>query len=163
MLNKLYKTKWVTYCKKPFGGPEQVLEYIGRYTHRTAISNNRIVKMENGMVYFKWRDYKDANKNKTMNITANEFIRRFMMHILPSGFFRIRYFGFLASRLKKVMIGKCRKVLKAAPRPHNYYQNMGWQERLFKLTGLDILLCSKCKKGRMYNRQVIQPLRAAPT
>jgi hypothetical protein len=87
----------VVYAKRPFAGPAQVLEYVGRYTHRVAISNNRLVSMDNGKVRFRWKDYRDGNRQKNMTLDANEFIRRFLIHVLPDGFHRIRYFGFLGN------------------------------------------------------------------
>ncbi len=83
------------YAKRPFAGPAQVLDYVGRYTHRVAISNNRMLSMDNGKVGFRWKDYRDDNRQKLMTLDANEFIRRFLIHVLPDGFHRIRYFGFL--------------------------------------------------------------------
>ena len=99
LLNTLYAKKWITYCKRPFGGPKEVLEYLGRYTHRVAISNNRIKRIENEKVVFEYKDYRD-NKRKEMNLSPVEFIRRFMLHILPEGFFKIRYYGIISSRIK---------------------------------------------------------------
>src|SRR5437667_4243643 len=87
------KTEWVVYSKPPFGGPAQVLEYLGRYTHRVAISNDRLLKLEDGTVTFRFKDYKAGNAQKTMALTAEEFIRRFLLHALPSGFVRIRHYG----------------------------------------------------------------------
>jgi predicted Zn-ribbon and HTH transcriptional regulator len=106
----LYQKNWVTYCKPPFENAGKVVKYLGRYTHRVAISNNRLLKMENGYITFKWRDYADGNKSKEMTITALEFIRRFMMHILPSGFHKIRHFGILASKDKSARISLCKKL-----------------------------------------------------
>lgn len=111
LLNDLYSKKWITYCKRPFGGPEKVLEYLGRYTHRVAISNNRIKTMDDGKVVFELKDYRDNNKRKQMEITAVEFIRRFMLHILPENFYKIRYYGILSSRRKQKDIARCREIL----------------------------------------------------
>jgi hypothetical protein len=96
-LAPVWDTEWVVYTKRPFAGPAQVLEYVGRYTHRVAISNNRLVSMDNGKVRFRWKDYRDGNRQKNMTLDANEFIRRFLIHVLPDGFHRIRYFGFLGN------------------------------------------------------------------
>ena len=101
LLHKLYATQWVTYCKEPFGGPQQAFEYLGRYTHRVALSNDRIVNVQEGKVTFRWRDYQDNNQIKTMTLDAAEFIRRFLLHILPHRFYKIRYYGLLSSRNKK--------------------------------------------------------------
>jgi hypothetical protein len=92
---------WVVFAKRPFAGPAQVLDYVGRYTHRVAISNNRLVSMENGKVRFRWKDYRDGNRQKTMTLEADEFIRRFLIHVLPDGFHRIRYFGFSATTIER--------------------------------------------------------------
>jgi hypothetical protein len=95
-LAPLRKTEWVVYAKAPFAGPEEVLRYVAQYTHRVAISNNRLLDLEDGKVRFRWRDYRDNNRHKTMQLAAEEFIRRFLLHVLPEGFQRIRYYGFLA-------------------------------------------------------------------
>jgi len=109
-VDDLYSKDWVTYCKPPFEDASRVVKYLGRYTHRIAISNHRILKLEDGNVTFNWRDYRDGNKIKVMTITAEEFIRRFMLHILPSGFRKIRHFGILASRDKSLRLALCRRL-----------------------------------------------------
>ena len=108
---QLFSKEWVVYSKQPFGGPKQVLEYLGRYTHRVAISNNRIVGMENNTVSFSYKDRKNNDTTKTMALDANEFIRRFLLHSLPKKFMRIRHCGFLANRCKKGNLLKCRMIL----------------------------------------------------
>jgi hypothetical protein len=115
-LRTLQKCDWVVYAKPPFGGPEHVLKYLARYTHRVAISNGRLLSLEQGRVSFRWRDSKDNNRTKAMTLDAVEFIRRFLLHILPSGFVKIRHFGFLANRNRSVRLDLCRKHL-AAPVP----------------------------------------------
>lgn len=105
-----YNKEWVVYCKPPFKTAACVAEYLGRYTRCVAISNNRILKSENGQVTFKWRDYRDSSRWKEMAISAEEFIRRFLMHILPSGFMKIRHFGFLSSRGKQIKLQKCKQL-----------------------------------------------------
>jgi hypothetical protein len=110
---KLNKSDWVVYAKPPFGGPEHVLKYLARYTHRVAISNGRLVSSEQGRVSFRWRDSKDNNRSKTMTLDATEFIRRFLLHILPSGFVKIRHFGFLANRNRSIRLDLCRRQLEA--------------------------------------------------
>ncbi len=97
-LAPLRKTDWVVHAKPPFAGPEQVLDYVGRYTHRVAISNNRLVDIEDGAVRFRWKDYRHGDRQKVMSVSADEFIRRFLLHVLPEGFHRIRYYGFLGNR-----------------------------------------------------------------
>ena len=109
--NQLWKKDWVVFSKPPFAGPEQVLDYLGRYTHRVAISNHRIVNAEEDKVTFKYRDRKDNDTLKEMRLEANEFIRRFLLHVLPEGFMRIRHFGFLANRSKREDLSKCRMRL----------------------------------------------------
>src|SRR5271168_1293541 len=107
------RIKWVVFVKPPFGGPEQVLKYLARYTHRVAISNRRLLSMENGCVTFGYKDYADSNKSKVMTLEATEFIRRFLLHILPRGFVRIRQFGFLANRARGKKLAHCRALLGA--------------------------------------------------
>jgi len=107
------KVKWVVFAKAPFGGPEQVLKYLARYTHRVAISNSRILSIEDGNVSFQWKDYADGDKPKVMTLAATEFIRRFLLHILPAGFVRIRQYGFLANRARKQKLALCRTLLSA--------------------------------------------------
>jgi hypothetical protein len=101
----------VVYVKPPFGGPQQVLQYLARYTHRVAISNGRLLSLENGRVRFRWRDSQDHNQIKEMTLEAVEFIRRFLLHVLPSGFVKIRHFGFLSNRNRKAMVQHCRELL----------------------------------------------------
>ena len=109
--NKLYHKKWVVYCKPPFNGAKGALQYLGRYTHRVAISNDRILKLEDGRVSFRWRDYADGDKNKVMTLEAGEFIRRFLLHILPPRFVKIRHYGILTNRHRKYFISLARFLL----------------------------------------------------
>jgi predicted Zn-ribbon and HTH transcriptional regulator len=145
LVKQLYKTNWITYCKPPFGSPQNVLDYLGRYTHRVAISNNRLVSMENGAVTFKYRDYYDDDKQKLTTLSADEFIRRFLMHILPSGFRKIRHFGILAARDKSKRIKLCKKLTdtKFTARRESPEQRL---ERIF---GKDFNRCPRCKRGRL--------------
>ena len=110
-LDPVRKAEWVVYAKPPFAGPEQVVDYVGRYTHRVAISNNRITDIEDHRVSFDWKDYRDNNLQKTMTLAAAEFIRRFLLHVLPDGFQRIRYYGFLGNRYRKQKLAQCRQLL----------------------------------------------------
>ena len=110
-LAPLRKAKWVVYAKPPFAGPEQVLEYVGRYTHRVAISNNRLREIDDGKVSFNWKDYRDHNRQKVMTLAADEFIRRFLLHVLPEGFHRIRYYGLLGNRHRAQKLARCRELL----------------------------------------------------
>ncbi len=105
LLKKLYGKEWLVYCKLPFNGVDGVLQYLSRYTHRIAISNERIIKAEDNKVTFKWRDYSDGTRNKVMTLNADEFIRRFLLHVLPDRFVKIRHYGLLGSRERKANIG----------------------------------------------------------
>src|SRR5262249_44657859 len=106
------RTEWVVYAKPPFGGPEQVLRYLARYTHRVAISNRRLTALEGDEVEFHWKDYARNGKQKTMRLKAVEFLRRFLQHVLPSGFVRIRHYGFLANRVCHEKLARCRELLR---------------------------------------------------
>ena len=111
LLSACYGTKWVVYAKPPFGGPEQVLKYLARYTHRVAISNRRLISLENGLVTFRWKNYAAGNEQQTMTLTAVEFLRRFLLHLVPSHFVRIRHYGFLANRHRAKKLARCRELL----------------------------------------------------
>jgi hypothetical protein len=112
-LRKSKKTEWVVYAKPPFGGPEYVLKYLARYTHRVAITSSRLLSLDNGRVTFRWRDSRHGNQTKSMTLDGVEFIRRFLLHILPSGFMKIRHFGFLANRNRSSALALCRQHLNA--------------------------------------------------
>ena len=142
----LYRTEWVVYCKPPFKNASKVIEYLGRYTHRVAISNQRILALENGKVTFSWRDYRDNNKKKTMAITATEFIRRFMLHILPAGFRKIRHYGILAARDKSTRISLCKKLTRTK---FDVIVSATTLERLRKMFGNDFNLCPCCGVGHL--------------
>jgi len=148
LIESLSKTKWVAYAKQPFAGPEQVLEYLGRYTHRVAISNNRIVSANDGKVVFTYRDRKANNQLRVMTLAAEEFIRRFLLHVLPNGFMKIRYFGFLAHTNKRKAIPLLRKLIDGeAELPEKINETI--DEMMLRLTGTDITCCPKCGEGRM--------------
>jgi len=140
----LYNKDWITYCKPPFGNAQKVIDYLGRYTHRVAISNNRIIDMTDGKVSFNWRDYSDGNKVKVMTLFADEFIRRFLMHVLPAGFRKIRHFGIFASKDKSERINLCKK-LTGTKLIFAVVQSI--TERLVKILGEDFNLCPICKTG----------------
>lgn len=118
-LRQLFRQDWIVYAKRPFGGPEHVLHYLARYTHRVAISNHRLLAFENDRVTFRWKDYAHGNKKRKMTVSADEFLRRFLLHLLPRGFMRIRHFGILANRCRAQLIPRCRELLVEAPRPHS--------------------------------------------
>jgi len=115
LLRRLHRHDWVVYAKPALGDPSQVLRYLGRYTHRVAISNHRLVSFDGELVTFRWKDYAHGSKQKRMTLTAAEFLRRFFLHVLPKGFVRIRYFGFLANRWRAEMLAFARQLLGAAP------------------------------------------------
>lgn len=143
LIASLYQKDWYVYCKHPFKTTTSVLEYLGRYTHRIAISNHRIINCDNGQVTFKWRDYKDASKEKVMVLPAEEFMRRFLLHVLPPQFTKIRHYGFLASATKQKKLALCQKLLrvKQAVLPVG---KMDTIELIKQLTGIDITLCPIC-------------------
>ena len=118
-LRKLFRQDWVVYAKPPFGGPEHVLHYLARYTHRVAISNHRLIQLTDGQVTFRWKDYAHGSKKRKMTITAHEFLRRFLLHVLPKGFVRIRFFGFLANRRRRTQLAQCQQLLAALPEPRS--------------------------------------------
>ena len=147
-LKALRKKNWIVYAKKPFGSPRTVLDYLGRYTHRVALSNERILSVQNGQVTFTYRDRKDKDRLKSMTLDAQEFIHRFLLHVLPDGFMRIRHFGFLANRAKKHALPQCRKLLglsSALPK----LAKKSAQDLLLELTGIDLSRCPRCQKGTL--------------
>ncbi len=148
MIKALQDKPWITYSKQPFGGPEQVLEYLGRYTHRVAITNNRILSIEDGKVTFNYCDRSDENKVKELTVKAEEFIRRYLLHILPPGFMKIRYYGFLAHANKKVSIPLLRQLINPdAEIAERLIETV--EEMMLRLTGVDLSLCPECGKGKM--------------
>ncbi len=144
---QLFSKNWVVYSKQPFGGPKQVLEYLGRYTHRVAISNNRILDIEDNRITFSYRNRKNNNEKNSLALKSNEFIRRFLLHALPKKFMRIRHAGFLANRCKKKDLLKCRKILGQNNIPEK--SNKSVAQLMLELTGLDIFTCPFCKKGKL--------------
>lgn len=152
------RAEWVVYAKPPFGGPKQVLEYLGRYTHRVAISNNRLHEFNDGAVTFAWKDYRHESRNKTMTLDAHEFIRRFLLHVLPSGFQRIRHYGLLANRYREVRLNQCRQLL-AAPAPVvvGKIDVEDYCDRYQRLTGVSLRDCSHCGHGQMVRIETFLP------
>ena len=148
LVRSLSKANWIAYAKRPFAGPQQVLDYLGRYTHRVAISNNRIVSIDNGNVTFTYRDREGNNEIREMTLDAHEFIRRFLLHVLPMGFMKIRYFGFLSHKNKKEAIALLRKLIDPdAKFPEKIKETI--LQMMLRLTGRDITSCPKCKRGKM--------------
>ena len=156
LLRSLSNAKWIAYAKRPFAGPEQVIEYLGRYTHRVAISNNRILSIDNDKVTFTYRNRKNNDAIETMTLTADEFIRRFLLHILPGGFMKIRYFGFLSHKNKKEAVALIRKLIDSDVKlPEKIKEPI--VDMMLRLTGTDITCCPKCQKGKM---KIIKKLRS---
>jgi len=147
LFDALRKKRWIAYAKKPFGSPVHVLDYLGRYTHRVALSNDRILSAHNGKVTFSYRDRKNANQKKTMTLDAHEFIRRFLLHVIPKGFVRVRHFGFLANRSKS-LLAKCRQLLDLDPTVPKL-PSKSVHELMLQLTGIDITRCPLCHKGTL--------------
>ena len=152
-LRPLRAIPWVVYAKRPFGGPEQVLDYLARYTHRVAIANSRLVGLADGRVNFLWRDYRHHDKRKVMTLDADEFIRRFLLHVLPDGFHRVRHYGYLANGVRVAKLACCRRLL-AAPEPAPPAAASDYRERYQQLTGRSLDLCPCCG-GRMVEIGVI--------
>jgi len=150
------KKTWLVYAKKPFSGPEQVLEYLGRYTHRIAISNHRIKEIENGDVTFSYKDRSQNNQTRTMTISGVEFIRRFLLHVLPFRFVKIRYYGFLANICRKKSVLLIRRLIGKDMSPDTDSSETT-RERLLRLTGRDILLCPQCGCGKMIFKNLLLP------
>jgi Putative transposase len=157
LLSRTSPVARVVYAKQPFAGPEQVLDYVGRYTHRVAISNNRLVSMDDGKVRFHWRDYRDDNRRKTMTLSAEEFIRRFLIHVLPDGFHRIRYFGFLGNCHRAQKLARCRELLGMAPVGPAADPPADYRDRIEALTGQSLRECPRCRTGIMVVIDCIAP------
>jgi predicted Zn-ribbon and HTH transcriptional regulator len=147
LINALRNKPWIVYAKKPFGSPVHVLNYLGRYTHRVALSNDRILSARNGAVTFSYRDRKNQDRKKTMTLDAHEFIRRFLLHVIPKGFVRVRHFGFLANRSKSAL-SKCRQLLDLDPAVPKLAQR-SVHTMMLQLTGIDISRCPLCQTGTL--------------
>ena len=161
-LEPLREKEWIVYAKAPFAGPEQVLEYVGRYTHRVAISNNRLLDIEDGQVTFRWRDYRDGDAQKTMTLAAGEFIHRFLLHVLPPGFHRIRYYGLLGNRHRQEKLEQCRRLLDmslATPTEPDAAAPADYRDRYEALTGQSLHHCPICRRGRMIPIEQLPPSR----
>lgn len=159
-LRPIYQKEWVVYAKAPFGGPQQVINYLGRYTHRVAISNERILKVEQGQVCFRYKDYAKGGKSQVMSLSAEEFMRRFLLHILPRGFHKIRYYGILATRNRKTLLPQARALL--GQPPVVAIPKRGWEEMLIQIHGIDPRSCPRCQKGKMQHLELIPPSRPPP-
>jgi hypothetical protein len=161
-LHGLKERAWVVYAKRPFAGPEQVIEYIGRYTHRVAISNQRIVALESNTVSFRWKDYRDEAQVKVMTLSAHEFIRRFLLHVLPPEFVRIRHYGILANGRRKSKLARCRELLASGA------QVYGQENAKTEATAPEVqptdegTVCERCGVGRMQRRGDLPPACGPP-
>jgi predicted Zn-ribbon and HTH transcriptional regulator len=156
LLANLCAKDWVVYSKESFVDPEYVLDYLGRYTHRVAISNNRLIGIEDNNVTFSYKDRKDEGKIKSATLRADEFIRRFLLHVLPYNFVRIRYFGFLANRYRKENLTLCRKHL-GAPPPSCQPTPKPIEQLMIELCGVNITLCPLCGQGTMKTVEILFP------
>ncbi len=156
----LRQREWVVYAKKPFGSADRVLDYLGRYTHRVAISNNRLLSMDQEQITFRWKDYRQHDKQKRMTLTPTEFIRRFLLHVLPSGFQRIRHFGFLGNRYRQAKLDLCRHLLAMTPRLPALPTRVDYRDRYEQLTGKSLRMCPVCAQGQMVR---VEALPTCPT
>jgi hypothetical protein len=162
-LSDLYHQEWVVYCKPLLKDPQKVMDYLGRYTHRVALSNDRLVKREGDQVTFRWRDSADNNKIKWRTLEAFEFIRRFLLHILPDQFVKIRYYGILSHRSRKGKLLQCERLL-GVVMDHEPKEDPKetWEELLTRLTGRDPRVCPHCGKGKMIQREILSACSVSP-
>jgi Putative transposase/Transposase zinc-binding domain len=154
-LAPLRATEWVVYAKPPFGGPQQVLDYLGRYTHRVAIANHRLVSLEKDTVTFRWKDYRHHNKPKLMALPVEEFLRRFLLHVLPDGFQRIRHYGFLGNRHRTAKLAHCRQLLAEASTLTPPPKRPDYRAHYEHLTGRSLEVCPVCQQGRMVRVELL--------
>jgi putative transposase/transposase-like zinc-binding protein len=161
-LGPLAATEWVVYAKPPFGGPAQVLEYLGQYTHRVAIANHRLLSLDAGQVRFRWKDYRHHGRPKTMTLDAAEFLRRFLLHVLPAGFHRIRHYGFLGNRHRARQLARCRALLAMPPAISAPATPRDYRDVYEALTGVSLRVCPACQEGRMVRVGTLPPAPRAP-
>ncbi|MEZ4850183.1 MAG: transposase [Bacteroidia bacterium] len=159
-LRPIYQQEWVVYAKEPFGGLDQVIGYLGRYTHRVAIANERIINVKNDQLSFRYKDYRDHNSEKVLTVDTQEFIRRFLLHILPHGFHKIRYYGILANKNRKTDLRTARKAI--GQTPAKPLSKLTFLQYCKQYLGKDFLICPACKKGKMIPIQIIPPISRAP-
>ena len=160
--DRLYRKNWVVYAKPPFGGPEHVFRYLGRYSHRVAISNHRITEFDAGRVTFTLKDYKNDGTKKYMTLDAVEFLRRFLIHVLPKSFVRIRHYGLSAGRNVHTKLAAARELLDPQPAKLTHSvplppEPCPWWERFRQLTGIDLMACPSCANGRLTRRRALSP------
>ena len=160
LLTQASRKNWVVYSKPPVAGADQVIDYLARYTHRIAFSNERLVAMKDGQITFRWKDRARGNQKKLMTMGAVEFLKRFLLHVLPRGLVRIRHYGFLANAVRRREIARCRDLLRLpTPPPSKVLEPRSetWQETLLRLTGRDVTRCPRCKKGTMTHSVELRP------
>lgn len=160
-LDSVRAINWVVYAKPPFAGPERVLDYLGRYTHRIAISNNRLIAINDGKVSFHWKDYRDGSRAKVMTLSAGEFIRRFLIHVLPQGFQKIRYYGYLGNRYRKEKLARCRDLI-GMQQPVDHEKGADYCDKVKELTGVSPRECPACHHGRMICIEVLERIPSSP-
>ena len=156
LLRQAAQKKWVVYCKRPFAGPAQVLAYLGRYTHRIAISNERIVGMDADEVTFAYKDRRDGDRRKELTLPAENFLRRFLLHVVPGGFVRIRHYGLLANSVRRERVALCRELLGVRADDLPEVPAETWEETLLRLTGKDVTRCPRCG-GRVHTTRTVEP------
>ncbi len=154
LLRRAARKKWVVYCKRPFAGPQQVLAYLGRYTHRIAISNERIIATTGDEVTFSYKDRSDGDRRKLMTLPAEAFLRRFLLHVLPKGFVRIRHYGILANSIRKERVAQCRELLEVRAVDVSPAPAESWEEILLRLTGKDVTVCPQCGGDLRVTRRI---------
>lgn len=160
LTDKLYKKSWVVFSKETVRKPETILDYLGKYVYRIAISNDRILSVKDGKVCFRWKDYKHESKKKTMSLDTAEFIRRFLLHVLPERFVKVRFFGLLANRNKKDNLQLLQELFECEKRePEQSEKNDSWEEVFLEATGIDMTLCPECRKGHLRKEKPILPIR----
>lgn len=160
-LDRLAAKDWVVYCQPPFGGPEKVLDYLSRYTHRVAISNQRLLDIADGQVTFTYRDRRDGNRRKELTIPAGEFLRRFLQHVTPSGLCRIRHYGFLSNRCKEQGLSRCRALL-GQPPPASAEPVLDRVALILRFTGVDVTRCPHCGHGTLVAVERILAIPSSP-
>ena len=156
LIDSLYRKDWVVFTKAPFKNTSQIIKYLGRYSHRVAITNGRIKDVVENQVIFTMKDYRDG-KQKELKLQSVEFIHRFMLHVLPKSFCKIRYYGLFACRIRRTVLQKCKKAIGIA-NAKSKFMGLSWQKQLYVLTGKDVTLCPVCKKGNMTQSFIINKL-----
>jgi hypothetical protein len=157
LVTDLYRHEWVVYCKPPFKNAETVIDYLGRYTHRVALSNDRLVTFIGDQVTIRYRDADDSDTIKCMTLDAFEFIRRFLLHILPDQFMKIRHYGIMSNRNRTTKLPTCKEILGVSTNQNHEGAKPSWEELLTRITGIDPRLCPHCRKGKMLLKEVLLP------